>query len=84
MELSLSAVVRHRERLLELESLPRLVARRPSQGSPGPLILICGVGGGGTPSMLFFARLHFSTGIRLSPYEVRLAESQARQDTPQR
>ena len=36
-------------------------------GSPGPLILICGVGGGGVPSLLFRARLHFSTGILLSP-----------------
>ena len=64
---------RHHERLGELESLPRLVARRSSHGSPGPLILICGVGGGGVPSRLFFARRHFKTGIRLSPYEVRSA-----------
>lgn len=42
-----------------------------SQGSPGPLILICGVGGGGTPSVLFRARLHVRSGSRLSPCEVK-------------
>ena len=41
------------------------------QGSPGPLILICGVGGGGTPSVLSRARLHVRSGSRLSPYEVK-------------
>ncbi len=48
---------------------PQSIARHLRHGSPGPLTQIRGVGGGGMPSELSRARLHFSTGIRLSPYE---------------
>ena len=41
--------------------------RRPSHGSPGPEILICGMGAGGVPVVLSRALRHFSTGMRLSP-----------------
>jgi hypothetical protein len=41
--------------------------RRPSHGSPGPEILICGMGAGGVPVVLSRARRHFSTGMRRSP-----------------
>lgn len=39
-------------------------------GSPGPLTLICGMGGGGVPFSLLTALLHFRTGIRLSPCDL--------------
>lgn len=39
-------------------------------GSPGPLILICGIGGGGLPFVLSRARRHFRIGIRLSPWGI--------------
>jgi len=42
--------------------------RRPSHGSPGPEILICGMGAGGDPVVLSRALRHFSTGMRLSPW----------------
>ena len=40
-----------------------------SQGSPGPLTLIWGIGGGGALLLLSRARRHFRTGMRLSPWD---------------
>jgi hypothetical protein len=52
----------------ELERPARRESLRPSHGSPGPEILICGMGDGGAPVVLSRARRHFSTGMRLSPW----------------
>lgn len=52
----------------ELERPARRELLLPSHGSPGPEILIWGVGAGGVPVVLSRARRHFSTGIRLSPW----------------
>ena len=41
--------------------------RRPSHGSPGPEILICGIGAGGVPVVLSRALRHLRTGMRRSP-----------------
>jgi len=51
-----------------LERPARRELVRPSHGSPGPEILICGMGDGGAPVVLSRARRHFSTGMRLSPW----------------
>jgi hypothetical protein len=55
------------DRERDLERPARRELRRPSHGSPGPEILICGMGAGGVPVVLSRALRHFSTGIRLSP-----------------
>jgi len=55
---------------LQRDGLERPARRElllPSHGSPGPEILICGVGAGGVPVVLSRARRHFRTGMRLSP-----------------
>lgn len=57
----------------DLDRAARREPLRPSHGSPGPEILICGIGAGGSPLVLSRARLHFSTGIRLSPCRTNLS-----------
>lgn len=56
-----------RDRERDLERPARRELRRPSHGSPGPEILICGIGAGGVPVVLSRAFRHFKTGMRLSP-----------------
>lgn len=56
-----------RERVLERPAR-RDEWRRPSHGSPGPEILICGIGLGGVPVVLSRALRHLRTGMRRSPW----------------
>lgn len=58
---------RRLDRDRDLERPARRELRRPSHGSPGPEILICGIGAGGEPVVLSRARRHFNTGMRRSP-----------------
>lgn len=58
---------RRLDRDRDLERPARRELRRPSHGSPGPEILICGIGAGGEPVVLSRALRHFNTGIRRSP-----------------
>lgn len=63
-----------RERVLERPAR-RDEWRRPSHGSPGPEILICGIGLGGVPVVLSRALRHLSTGMRRSPWRNDIVSS---------